>query len=307
MLDRGEEPPFDLPPAGAAEPMTAPTDGDRFRELLYRGLPASYKLRNYDIASPRDDVVTYLKQELDMRRFKTLLGHLSWAGFIYPCRPLHAQLSIGRKLVINERTDLHLVLDNTSKRLYLKPIPGILFIPQFWTEYLSSLVSYESDFRIAKEEHLMPAQVDWPQWQSIVHQLDTTNIYHKIHPRFIYGELRLMRIDAILMLTGQRLIPSFAGRWNQYRTFVTNNITYIATATVFTGLILAAMQVGLSTDRLKSSRAYQAASEGFNVFTILFLLWFFGALSLFLAWVFVLNCFERRKSDKKRREHFQAY
>ena len=170
----------------------------------------------------------------------------------------------------------------------------------------AALISYESDFHIAKAAHLLPSTIDWPQWQLLVYQLDTEAIYPRIHPRFIYGELRLMHLDLLLMATGRRLVPGFAGRWNQYSSFVQDNIAYIATAAVFTGLVLTAMQVGLATNRLSSSEPFHAASYGFAVFAMVFPLLFFGLLLAGAAYGLTVQRIALHDANKKRVAHLTA-
>lgn len=298
------------------------------------------------MVSPRRDLSAYLEQEFSLGALEKIIAHLGFAGYIYPSRPLHTQDGLGWKRAITERMDLHLVLESSGKRIYLKPIPAILLLPQFWTEYLScadscdcptisspfkmgelprgcqqrkmrmtalgflysyvALISYESDFHIAKAAHLLPSDIDWPQWQSLVYQLDTETMYPRIHPRFVYGELRLMHLDLLLMATGQRLIPGFAGRWNQYSSFVKGNIAYIVTATVFTGLILTAMQVGLATNGLSHSEPFHSASYGFAVFAIVFLLLFFGLFLVGAGYGLTVQHAALNDANKKRVAHLSA-
>ncbi|KAJ6782712.1 hypothetical protein PWT90_07599 [Aphanocladium album] len=301
------------------------------------------------MVSPRRDVSAYIEQEFSLGALEKITRHLGFAGYIYPSRPLHTQQGLGWKPVVTERMDLHLVLENSGKRIYMKPIPAMMLIPQFWTEYLScaqncacpatttvppfrigelprgccsqrrmrmtalgflysyvALISHECDFHIARASYLLPLSVDWPRWQSLVYQLDTEAIYPRIHPRFIYGELRLAQLDLLLMATGQRLIPGFAGRWSQYSSLVHDNIAYIATATVFTGLILTAMQVGLATNRLSRSEPFQAVSYGFTVFAMVFPLLFFGLFLAGAAYGLTVRRIALHGANKKRLAQLKA-
>lgn len=251
---------------------------------------------------------------------------------------------MGRKLIINERTEMHLVLDKASGRLYVKPIPATLFIPRFWNEYLTcaqgcechgkkyqlvvdeppegyctrrrmrmvalgllysyaALISYESDFYIAKEAHLLPACIDWPQWQHIVYQLDTDKIYHRIHPRFIYGELRSIWLDLALVLTAQRFRSHFGGDWDHLSARIWSRISFLAPATIFIGLVLSAMQVGHNTPQLEKSGAFQEASYVFSIFSILFLPFFFAFFIPPFCLQFLVRDLGQISSDKKREEH----
>ncbi|KAH7141596.1 hypothetical protein B0J13DRAFT_608531 [Dactylonectria estremocensis] len=177
------------------------------------------------------------------------LGH----GRVMPPRPLHHQLVLGREIVITERMDIHLV--STTGRMFLKPIPRFLLEPQLWTKYLScggdcgcssnkddaqgctqelgrgirqrvlgflfsyaALISHESDFRIAKENRLLPPEISWPGWRIFVERLDTELIYPHIDPRF-HSELRLNRLSKIYCLW-QNLLLGYLPHCNQYIDFV---------------------------------------------------------------------------------------
>ncbi|KND87590.1 hypothetical protein TOPH_07776 [Tolypocladium ophioglossoides CBS 100239] len=54
----------------------------------------------------------------------------------------------------------------------------------------------------------------------------------------------------------------------------------MAAATVFIALVLTAMQVGLTTDRLRENASFQRASFGFTVFAILGPICAFGLVAL---------------------------
>jgi hypothetical protein len=45
----------------------------------------------------------------------------------------------------------------------------------FLSSYVA-LLAYESDFRVAKEKHLVPEELTWEDWRKIVAQLDLDNI-----------------------------------------------------------------------------------------------------------------------------------
>ncbi|OAQ57830.1 hypothetical protein VFPPC_14921 [Pochonia chlamydosporia 170] len=120
---------------------------------------------------------------------------------VCPCRHelLHLQLLLSREIFVTERMDMHLVW--TTGRMSLKPIPRFLLEPAFWAKYLccaqscdrspgndtsrgsttltcqrlglrqralgflfsyAVLMSHESDFRIAREKHMVPQEARWP-------------------------------------------------------------------------------------------------------------------------------------------------
>ena len=134
----------------------------------------------------------------------------------------------------------------------------------------AALIAHESDFYIAKEKHLLPEQVTWSAWITLVKQLETKDIYDKIDERFKYGELRLSRLNKIYRLTRWPLLLSpYMSHWRQYGSFFRDNFTWLASTTVYIVVVLTAMQVGLAADKLKNNTSFQSASYGFTVFSIL--------------------------------------
>ncbi|KAF6781397.1 hypothetical protein CSOJ01_16083 [Colletotrichum sojae] len=127
---------------------------------------------------------------------------------------------------------------------------------------------HESDFHIAKETHLIPEELQWAAWRIAVGQLlDVSSIYHRVDRRFHYGELRLSRLNKIYFLWKTPL-HGYMSRWNQYGSFFHDNFALLASSTVYIAVVLTAMQVGLATEALQNNKAFQSASYGFTVFSI---------------------------------------
>jgi putative Mn2+ efflux pump MntP len=90
--------------------------------------------------------------------------------------------------------------------------------------------------------------------------------------------------------------------WRCYGDFFYDNFTWLASVTVYVAIVLTAMQVGLATDALGKNRAFQAASYGFTVFSIVGPLAAVGLiictfLYIFLShWVATMNYRRRRLS-----------
>jgi hypothetical protein len=133
----------------------------------------------------------------------------------------------------------------------------------------AALISHESDFFIAAAKHLIPAGVTWPNWRILVEQLNTEHIYPEIDARFIYGELRLSRLNKLYILSQRPFLRGYMSRWHQYETFFQANLDLLASAVVYIAIALTAMQVGLATKTLGENDAFQSASYGFTVFSIL--------------------------------------
>ncbi|KAK4139726.1 uncharacterized protein C8A04DRAFT_40468 [Dichotomopilus funicola] len=179
-----------------------------------------------------------------------------------------------------------------------------------------ALITHESDFRIAIDKGLIPNQVTWPSWRRFArevllhtsssnsssgdHQNNNDNRWTEVADRFIYGELRLNRLNLIeAVLTGQ-FSRGYLATFNSFGSFYRYSSALIIAGTAYILLILSAMQVGLGTTKLAGDDAFQAASYGFAVFSILGPM---GAVLAFLA-VFVVivavNALRTRRFEVKR-------
>ncbi len=165
----------------------------------------------------------------------------------------------------------------------------------------AALVAHESDFFIAQESHLLPEKLPWLSWKTFVQQvLNQKSIYQHINKRFIYGELRLGRLNAVYRLTGLSLLRGYETGHNQYRSFFRENFTWLASILAYIVVVLTAMQVGLVTETLGESSSFQAAAYGFTVFSIVGSL---AAVAFVVAVFFVLfiyNWVKTKKYEKKR-------
>ncbi|OQD68822.1 hypothetical protein PENDEC_c030G01277 [Penicillium decumbens] len=294
----------------------APEDQDRERhaspapddEQLLSLLPASYRTDSDNLAAAS---------------LISVFGWLWVAGRPMPPRPLHYQLLLSREILVTEQMDMHLVW--TTGRIFLKPVPRFLLEPHFWNRYLCcgqvcrcieiagvkgapkcppkmagrcalgflfsyvALISHESDFLIAKEKHLIPEEVKWSGWRTFVEQLDPKHIYPKIGPRFIYGELRLSRLNKIYILSQRPFLRGYMAHWHQYGSFFQDNFAWLASATVYIAIVLTAMQVGLATNALGKSDIFQSVSYGFTLFSILVPLVAGGFIVMAFCYMFVNN------------------
>ncbi|KAF6822842.1 hypothetical protein CMUS01_10930 [Colletotrichum musicola] len=262
-------------------------------------LPASSRTPEDNLTIPDpSSVLAWVDVELDLRRLADVHEWLWIAGRPMPPRPLHQQRLLNREIAVTERLDLHLVWGNG--RMCVKPLPRFLLEPRFWWEHLrcsslpgpfaakqlcacggrreralgllfsyAALIAYESDFHIAKANYLLPQEVQWQAWRKLVEELLSPEyIYPLIDPRFHYGELRLSRLNKIYLLW-KTPFRGYVSRWNQYGSFFQDNLAWLASSTVYIAVVLTAMQVGLATDALGKNKAFQSASYGFTVFSIL--------------------------------------
>lgn len=136
------------------------------------------------------------------------------------------------------------------------------------------LITSETDFFIAQEKRLLPRKsdgttIEWSEWKSMARSILNGHEPENVHPRFLRAELRLSRINTISRFTRFPPFQSYHRGWNNYSSFYRDNLAWMAAATVFVAVVLAAMQVGLATERLQNDAHFQNASYGFTVFCIL--------------------------------------
>lgn len=78
---------------------------------------------------------SFLQKELGVERLNAIQSWMWMVGRPMPPRPLYYQKAIGRRIVVHEQMDLHLVWD--EQRIFLKPIPPYLLEQSFWEDTLS--------------------------------------------------------------------------------------------------------------------------------------------------------------------------
>ncbi|KAI0859649.1 hypothetical protein F4860DRAFT_481762 [Xylaria cubensis] len=232
--------------------------------------------------------------------------------------------------------DLHLVW--TSGRMFLKPLPRYLLMPSFWTVYLAcphdhpctrftdnpckhrrawkcalgflfsyaALIRHESDFLLAQDRLLIPKEAQWQRWRQLVTELDMEHIYDEVDGRYIYGELRLSRLNKIQYLHPGLPFRAYLSSWRRYGDFLNDQFTLLASATVFVAIVLTAMQVGLATDALKENGPFQSASYGFTVFSIVGPLAAVGLIICTFFCLFVSNWVATVNIDKQRFLHVRG-
>lgn len=239
-----------------------------------------------------EDLRTYLRDDLDVGGLNKIHKHLWFAGLPQCARPLHHQLMIDRKITITERADLHLLWQNDH--LYLKPLPDYLFSYGIWEGTLQKhrdlsdnargfLLSYlwlirgKSDFLTAQSENLVSKSLTWEQWTTFSTAICPSilsNGFEGISPRYLYGELRLGRVNLIYRLcrktrSSKTFVRGYFYGYHTYSSFVEQNFAWGLTVIIYITIVLTAMQVGLATTELRTSALFNRASYGFTVFSIM--------------------------------------
>ena len=168
-------------------------------------------------------------------------------------------------------------------------MPEFLLDFHFWTDHLCQedilwqtargfLLSYlwlvcsKIDLQIAHDKGLLPSKIHWEHWVPFSRSLlgpININSLESVNRRFLYGELRLNRLNwiyRIVMLKDnpKKLIFGYKSEYNRYSVFVKRNFAWIIGAFVYITIVLTAMQVGLATDRLGKNERFQNASYAFT-------------------------------------------
>lgn len=133
-------------------------------------------------------------------------------------------------------------------------------------------------------------------WKLFVSQiLEDPDILHHIHKRFLYGELRLDRLNKIYRFARFDFLRGYLQEYHDYADFFGSNLAWVASAIVYVAIILTAMQVGLATEKLNGNGPFQSASYGFAVFAILGPLAVLSLIALVFLAVFVGNWVATRR------------
>ena len=291
-------------------------------------LPASYRTSNDDIEPPTL-TIDFLKKELQVVRLNDIHDWLWLAGRPMPARPPYYQKALRRDIVVHERMDMHLVwvdnriflkpiprylLDQQFWQEHLSCKAGCNFptdgrhdsnqergesttcerckIHQCALGFILSyaaLISYESDLGIAKDAKLVSPETTWPAWRSHVKKVLAEGKRRKVNKRYIFGELRLARLNQIYKYTWRSPVRGYLPTYRSYVQFWHRNLVRIASLFAYLVVVLTSMQVGLATTRLQDNSAFQQASFGFTVFSVLAPPAFVGLVSAFYLGALLCN------------------
>ncbi|KAF3938692.1 hypothetical protein ABW19_dt0208284 [Dactylella cylindrospora] len=258
-----------------------------------------------------DSLIEFLRAELQTKDLDAIAPRL------YPFSkhdstlidPLHRQVQKGRKIVLTENPDLHLVWFYDT--VYIKPIPEYLVNHAFWEHVLGSLgknnqlaslrpvacgflrsyawlIAHPSDYRIAVEHGLLPFCSDGerPSWQKFSKFISCFRkiLDEEVSPRYTYGQLRLTRLNWAMRLVppkGERRFYYHRVYW-QTSDYVKHHFNTLLFIFAAVALLLGAMQVALAAREFSdvSSNWYRFAQASwiFSIATILAILATFLAI-----------------------------
>lgn len=241
-----------------------------------------------------------LYSEFSMTDLNAIHQHLWMVGSIGNINPFHHQRVLLRAIIPCESSRLHLVwFDRT---IYIKPLPEYLLNVKYYTDVICNdvelyglivgflrsycgLIQSPLDLAIAQEIYLVPKEVTWQQWAGFRQAVMVRTKAADVNKRFLYGELRLHRLDLIYRFTGRGLVYFTVHR--AYETYFREYFTVFATAFGFVAVILTAMQVLVAIDPIP--KALLTVCFRFSVAVLVLICVCFGYIGLVFLSLFLYN------------------
>lgn len=299
-----DQPPFGVDHELCDRLQVTPRNGiKRCKPSAHNGAVEKPTEKEYLPGEPRihlndPDIGKHLKSELiteDLDRLEPYLWLLAKQDSTH-ISSLTDQVVRGRKIIITEKPELHLIW--YYDRVFIKPLPKYLLSHAFWEFYLLSphspieeslrkditraargflrsydhLIKHKSDFTLAKDDkhRLLPKNVTYTSFINLIKSCEVDeNIVSK---RYKFGELRLTRLNFWSKI--------FLGRFTyhkvegQYGAYFARYYAPILFAFGVFSVLLSAMQVALAVQTIVESdeswMTFAKVSRGFSVFTVFF-------------------------------------
>ncbi|RDW56461.1 hypothetical protein BP6252_14144 [Coleophoma cylindrospora] len=253
---------------------------------------------------------------------------------------LHHQAVRGRRIVLAENPQLHLVWRNNT--IFIKPLPPYLLSHAFWDHVFghravsphqsdfpfegwqaacgfmrtySHLVQYKTDFDLGQEIGLIPKSVEWDAFARFIepfHELGD----REVSPRYSYGELRLTRLNfySRIFLFPKLTFHHIDAQWGA---FFGNMFPVLLFIFAVLTIILASIQVELGVQQILGADVGASWVEYRNfgrrlsiailVGTTCIIVFFLGILVFFFVHdtIFARNVLSQQQSQKSRPHVFE--
>ncbi|RYP60581.1 hypothetical protein DL771_010472 [Monosporascus sp. 5C6A] len=210
-------------------------------------------------------VLDFIRGELSTARLGDLYKILFLVSRPNNISALHHQLVKGRRILVTEQADLHLVWYYES--MLIKPVPKCLFSHSFWKQHLSPfkertvgsklhleaqgflrtyarLIVHESDLELAKELRLIGRDIQWDGWCHFIKGFGQL-LDSQVAPRYHYGELRLTRLNfwTVFLLHGRSHLDVHHNYVTYFSRFGTPYLFAFGAVTVVLTALQTALQV----------------------------------------------------------------
>ena len=167
------------------------------------------------------------------------------------------------------------------------------------------LIRHPSDLSVALAKGLVPCDITWKKWLELTRRLEISlgtapESVREFPGRWHFGELRLSRLNLVMIVTGRNL-RGYKALNTHYSTYFSSLATFLTLSTaIFFGVALAAFQVSLAADAQPPLKLRHTAYWFANATLILLALFIVLPTSFFVI-LFLHNAlFARRGSLPKR-------
>jgi hypothetical protein len=316
-----------LSSAGDIQPQPKTTPIATSCSVLLESLPTISRDKDHYVFLVTEDIEAYLKRDLDHSRLNRIHGYLWMAGRPLNARPIHRQKMMGFDILLTEQADLHLL--KFSNKIFVKPLSEYMLNYGFWDKYLCEskelhesacgiLLSYvwlicsPLDLKLAHQLDLLSSEITWKWWKTFVADFLShvdANALNEINKRYHFGELRLGRINSIygIRFFFTHFIRGYLYGYNRYTIFFQRNFAWMLIVFAYFSLVLSAMQVGAILPPLNTNPAFQQASYGFVVFSIVTVAAIVSFVGILFVVIFLLNMILAISHEKKGRRHREIF
>lgn len=247
-----------------------------------------------------------LADDLSMAELNAVHPWLSIAGSLDHYVALHHQLVLQREIIASDSARLHMLW--FERVIYIKPLPRCLMNANFVRarvcpdQHLHPLVmgflfSYcklinsSLDLDVAWDRFLLPRDVTWDRWelfrQAILSCADRGTAKN---PRYLYGELRIPRLNMIYRSTLRG--AAYFTTHREYGTYFSQYFALFITVFAFATTILQAMQVVLAIeDYPPIPPSFAMVSYIFSIATLVAVLAALVFVALLFLWMFIANAY----------------
>ncbi|KAH9866518.1 hypothetical protein J1614_008208 [Plenodomus biglobosus] len=285
--------------------------------------------KGHKVVLANNAIEQFLDDALNLERLNKIHGLLWMAGRPMRARPLHRYKMMSCNVLPTQQMDLHLL--KFSNNLMVKPLPEWILSHGFWTRYICSnrdlhrsacgfllsyvwLITTPMDLKLAHDETLLPSFVTWHWWKDFVTDFYghvDINSLHQVNRRYQFGELRLSRINSIYRIRyfSTHFVRGYLYGYNRYVVFFQRNFSWILSVFVLFSLVLSAMQVGTSLQKLQGNKTFLKGTHGFVVLSMVCVVAVLAVLIVVFAFTFLFNmgaAIDHVRREKRRRKKHAA-
>lgn len=160
----------------------------------------------------------------------------------------------------------------------------------------------------------MSKDIEWPDWikflEAFLNKINLETLGN-VNMRYLYGELRLTRLNTIYRLLPpvyslKNFMRGYKSGSTWHSAFFERNFKWMLAVFAIFSVFLSALQVGQATTKLQNNRAFQRISYGFAIASqvaqgasvaLILAVW------LSLAWYHLLSTWRNNRAVNRRRRY----